>query len=280
MVFQSYALWPHMTILDNIAFPLESLPRASRPRRGEIVERVGEMMKKVGIAGLEKQYPNAISGGQQQRVALCRALIAGTDLVLFDEPLSNVDAQVRERLRDELLEMQRSFNFASLFVTHDRQEAMVLADRIAILNGGVVRQLSAPAETYRRPRDRFVAQFIGPTNELAVTAFEASAPSEQIVTGETPLGPIRGVLRHERAERLVALWRPEHAVLSEEEPEVANRWRGTVEQAKFYGSEIEFAVRVGEHLFRALAHGGRVLADGTPVWLSVEPRRVKFLADR
>jgi iron(III) transport system ATP-binding protein len=280
MVFQSYALWPHMTVLDNIAYPLTCMPRAKRPEKREIDERVKKIMTTVGIGGLERQYPNAISGGQQQRVALCRALIAGTNMVLFDEPLSNVDAQVRERLRDELLEMQSTFNFASLFVTHDRQEAMVLADRIAVLNGGVVRQLSAPAETYRRPKDRFVAEFIGPTNEVKITSCDAEQPSETIVSAQTELGTIHGIMRAEKAGSLVAIWRPEHAVLTEDEPDISNRWQGRVEQAKFYGSEIEFSVKVGDRSFKALAHGGRVLENGTTVWMSVEPRRVKFLEDR
>lgn len=280
MVFQSYALWPHMTILDNIAYPLMSMPRGQRPTKAEAAQRVLKIMDTVGIAGLEKQYPNAISGGQQQRVALCRALIAGTNLVLFDEPLSNIDAQVRERLRDELLAMQRQFNFASLFVTHDRQEAMVLADRIAILKGGKMRQLSGPTETYRRPIDRFVAQFIGPINELPVTALATTAPSEDIVEAETQLGPIKGIMRHDKSADMVAIWRPEHGLLTEERPNNPNRWPCTVELAKFYGSEIEFTVRVDEVEIRVLAHGGQVLRNGTRAWLSVEPHRVKFLANK
>ncbi|PWK61292.1 ABC transporter ATP-binding protein [Aminobacter sp. AP02] len=279
MVFQSYALWPHMTIMDNIAYPLMSLPRATRPPKSEITERVLKIMATVGIAGLEKQYPNAISGGQQQRVALCRALIAGTSMVLFDEPLSNVDAQVRERLRDELIDMQRAFNFASLFVTHDRQEAMVLADRIAVLNGGVIRQLDRPARTYRRPKDRFVARFIGPTNELDVTAFSAVGPNDEAV-GATELGQVHGLMRAEAGDKLVAFWRPEAGTLSEGEPATANRWKCTVERANFYGSEIEFTVKIGDRLLRVLAHGGRVLPVGTSAWMSVEPRDVQFLADR
>jgi ABC-type sugar transport system ATPase subunit len=177
--------------------------------------------------------------------------------------------------------MQHQFNFASLFVTHDRQEAMVLADRIAVLNGGVVRQLSAPAETYRRPQDRFVAKFIGPTNELKITSCDATTPHEENdLVAQTPMGPVHGILRFERTGDLIAIWRPEHSVLSQEEPAVVNRWQGVVEQAKFYGSEIEFSVRVGDQVFKALAHGGRVLEEGTKVWLSVEPRRMKFLNDK
>lgn len=279
MVFQSYALWPHMTILDNIAYPLMSLPRGERPSKAEAAERVQKIMATVGIAGLEKQYPNAISGGQQQRVALCRALIAGSSMVLFDEPLSNVDAQVRERLRDELIDMQRQFNFASLFVTHDRQEAMVLADRIAVLNGGVIRQLDRPARTYRRPKDRFVARFIGPANEFEVTSVRSPGTGDEIV-GETKLGPISGAMRAEPGDKLVAIWRPEAGSLTEEEPASPNRWRCTVTRSNFYGSEIEFTVDAGGNQVRVLAHGGRVLPVGTPAWLSVETSEVLFLPDR
>ena len=278
MVFQSYALWPHMTVMANIAYPLMSLPRASRPAREEITDRVLKIMAKVGISGLERQYPNAISGGQQQRVALCRALIAGTNLVLFDEPLSNVDAQVRERLRDELMDMQRAFNFASIFVTHDRQEAMVLADRIAILNGGVIRQLDAPAETYRHPADRFVAHFIGPTNELKVSSCEVH--DEGSAAAMTELGEVHGTLRGKATSGLVASWRPEAGVLTGDEPSAPNRWRCIVDRVLFYGSQAELTVNVGANSFRVLSDGASMLSVGSSAWLSVEPRDVQFLVDQ
>jgi iron(III) transport system ATP-binding protein len=264
--------------MDNIAYPVMSLPRSARPKKQEIAERVSQIMAKVGIAGLERQYPNAISGGQQQRVALCRALIAGTNLVLFDEPLSNVDAQVREHLRDELMDMQRAFNFASVFVTHDRQEAMVLADRIAILNGGIIRQLDAPAETYRHPADRFVAHFIGPTNELKVTSCDVAEPERAVAM--TGLGPLHGILRGATAARLVAVWRPEAGTLAADEPVTVNRWRCTVEQVRFYGSQGELTVSVGDQSFRVLCDGASMLPIGSKAWLSVEPRNVQFLVDQ
>ena len=279
MVFQSYALWPHMTIMENIAYPLRSQPRANRPANTEIIARVLEIMAKVGISGLEKQYPNAISGGQQQRVALCRALIAGTNMVLFDEPLSNVDAQVREHLRDELLDMHKTFNFASLFVTHDRQEAMVLGDRIAILNGGVMRQLDAPAETYAHPADGFVARFIGPTNETHLTAIEKDSSGSSCV-GTTELGAVHGQLRAGKEDRLIAIWRPEAGHLTEQEPGCVNRWRCKVERMIHYGAQIEFTVSIGSQTFRILSPSGRLLNVGAQVWLSVEPADVQFLIDK
>jgi iron(III) transport system ATP-binding protein len=267
-----------MTVMDNIAYPLMSLPRGSRPTRQEIAERVLKIMAKVGISGLERQYPSAISGGQQQRVALCRALIAGTNLVLFDEPLSNVDAQVREYLRDELMDMQRAFNFASLFVTHDRQEAMVLADRIAVLNGGIIRQLAAPAETYRNPADRFVAHFIGPTNEVKVSSCDTQAAGQAV--GITELGFVQGTLHGTAASSLLAVWRPEAGVLTANEPATLNRWRCTVERVLFYGSQSELTVKVGTCTFRVLSDGARTVPVGSSLWLSVQPHDVQFLVDQ
>ena len=278
MVFQSYALWPHMTVMDNIAYPLMSLPRATRPARAEVAERVMKIMAKVGISGLERQYPNAISGGQQQRVALCRALIAGTNLVLFDEPLSNVDAQVRERLRDELMDMQRAFNFASIFVTHDRQEAMVLADRIAVLNGGIIRQLDAPAETYRHPADRFVAHFIGPTNELKASTCEVQEGGKAVAT--TELGRVHGTKRGNQASSMIAAWRPEAGLLTLEEPVTVNRWRCTVDRVLFYGSQAELTIKVADLSFRVLSDGACALSVGSAAWFSVDPQDVQFLADQ
>lgn len=278
MVFQSYALWPHLTVEANIAFPLIALPRSRRPSKAEIAERVHDIMRKVGIAGLEKQYPNAISGGQQQRVALSRALIAGTNLVLFDEPLSNIDAQVREQLREELLAMQREFKFASLFVTHDRQEAMVLADRIAVLQSGAVRQLDAPGVMYHHPVDRFVGRFIGPANQVAVT--RPPERSGDVWVTETDLGPIRGHPGEIAAADLIAMWRPEATVLSQNEPSLENRWRCTVLRSMFYGSHAECIVSVEGKMFRVLVDGASAPSENASFWLGVSARDVTFLADR
>lgn len=277
MVFQSYALWPHMTVQENIAYPLKSMPSGKRPSSAEISDRVSDIMRKVGIAGLEKQYPNAISGGQQQRVALSRALIAGRSLVLFDEPLSNVDAQVREQLRVELLMMQREFQFAALFVTHDRDEAMVLGNRIAVLNGGQVRQLETPDRIYQHPEDRFVARFIGPINEVPVRSI-VSGQDPTDAFAETSLGTIHGRTPHAgvATDDMVAVWRPECTVLTTEEPVTENRWKCTVEHALYYGSQTEYVVTVDGHSMRVLGNGQDIMKSG-PAWLSVKPKHVSFV---
>ena len=162
MVFQSYALWPHMKVFSNVAYPLQ----VKRVSRQQVRERVTEVLKTVGVGELLEQYPGQLSGGQQQRVALARALVSSDGLLLFDEPLSNVDAKVREQLRYEIRRMQQQIGFAAIYVTHDQEEAMELADRIAVLNKGRIAQLGTAQEIYETPADRYVAKFIGATNEI------------------------------------------------------------------------------------------------------------------
>ncbi|MGH7123903.1 MAG: ABC transporter ATP-binding protein, partial [Stellaceae bacterium] len=153
MVFQSYALWPHMSVFENVAFGL-TLKRVSR---NEVRERVERVLAMVGLEGLGERVPNALSGGQQQRVALARSLVVEPDILLLDEPLSNLDVKLRERMRGELKELQRRTGITFIYVTHDQAEAIALSDRIAMLDGGVLLQFASPIEIYERPANRFVA---------------------------------------------------------------------------------------------------------------------------
>ena len=163
IVFQSYALFPHMTAAENIAFGLEmqGLGRAERE------QRVGEALALVGLAGLADRYPRRMSGGQQQRVALARALVIRPRMLLLDEPLSNLDAKLREEMQLELRQLHRTLGTTTILVTHDQAEAMALSDRIVVMNQGRVEQIAAPQEAYERPASPFVASFLGKTNELA-----------------------------------------------------------------------------------------------------------------
>ena len=162
MVFQSYGLWPHMSAFDTVAYPL----RTQRVSRKEVGRRVAEALAQVGVAEVAQQLPAQLSGGQQQRVSLARALVSRADVVLFDEPLSNVDAKVREELRAELLTMQQELGLTTIYVTHDQVEAMDLADRIAVLRDGRIQQFDSPAQTYERPMSEYVAQAIGQINRV------------------------------------------------------------------------------------------------------------------
>ncbi len=162
LVFQSYALWPHMTVSQNIAFGLEM----RRLESGEIQRRVHAIMELVGLAGHERRYPHELSGGQQQRVALARALVVQPDTLLFDEPLSNLDANLREQMRFEIRRIHQETGITMVYVTHDQGEAMVIADRIAVVNGGQIEQVGTPQEIYEYPQSHFVASFIGRANCL------------------------------------------------------------------------------------------------------------------
>jgi iron(III) transport system ATP-binding protein len=162
LVFQSYALWPHMTVFQNIAFGLEM----RRLESGEIKRRVHAIVELVGLAGYERRYPHELSGGQQQRVALARALVVQPDTLLFDEPLSNLDANLREQMRFEIRHIHQETRITMVYVTHDQGEAMVIADRIAVMNGGQIEQVGTPREIYESPQSHFVASFIGRANCL------------------------------------------------------------------------------------------------------------------
>jgi iron(III) transport system ATP-binding protein len=278
MVFQSYALWPHMTVFDNIAYPLRATFRG-RPPKAEVRARVEKLMEIVGIPHLAKRYPSQISGGQQQRVALCRALVADSDVVLFDEPLSNVDARVRERLRLQLLLLQRELGFAALFVTHDRQEALVLAHSIAVLEAGKVAQLGAPRDVYTAPVSRYVAEFMGPTNRLDGTLRPGSGP---VRTLDTEAGPVSGVLASSAAEaepgrELVAIWRPEASVIGTQPGEYENQWQVVVQESVFSGSYMEHIFRVGKTNLRSLTTEMEPIAHGSSVWLSAPAARVSLI---
>jgi iron(III) transport system ATP-binding protein len=162
MVFQSYALWPHMTVSDNLAFGL----RLRKVPRAEIATRIKSTLELVELAGLERRYPYQLSGGQQQRVALARAVVAQPRVLLLDEPLSNLDAKVRERARFWLRDLQRRLGITALYVTHDQAEALAISDRIAVMSEGRVLQYAPPSDIYERPRTRFVAEFIGRSSFL------------------------------------------------------------------------------------------------------------------
>jgi iron(III) transport system ATP-binding protein len=254
MIFQSYALWPHMTAARNVAFPLKC---AGVPRR-EIDERVAEILDRVGIGQLGQRYPGEMSGGQQQRLALARALVVGQRVVLFDEPLSNVDAQVREKLRIELIKMQRTLGFTAIYVTHDQSEAMGLADRIAVMAHGRIAQLDKPRALYQHPETIDVARFLGQSNELplTVTSFDSNTG---IVSGDGPYGVVsaqweqrEGAAAPAPGERLVAFGRPSSFELADPhaQTDAENVWDGSIEAARFFGTHVEYVVRIGESRLR------------------------------
>lgn len=279
MIFQSYALWPHMTAFENVAYPL----RSRKVPKSEIPERVERALEMVGIPELKGSHPAQMSGGQQQRVALARALVPGDNLILFDEPLSNVDAKVREQLRLELLSMQRDLGFSALYVTHDQVEAMELAHRIAVMQTGHVAQLGRPREVYEEPISRYVANFIGTANEVRGTV--TSCQTDDVVEVHTDLGPVRAVAATaEIAENddVSLVFRPERCRIEglggEGVPPGENAWEAEVVASLFVGSHTEHVLRVGETRFRIWLVDTGLLEEGSRVRLIVGTRDVRAVA--
>lgn len=242
MMFQSYALWPHMTVYENVAFPLRM------KRRGGIEERarVREVLEMVGCGGLERRYPGELSGGQQQRVALARAIVAGDRVILFDEPLSNVDARVREELRGEIVQMQRRLGFTAIYVTHDQKEAMAIADRLVVMEGGRILQVGSPQEVYLRPWSERVAYIVGRGNLLPGQVVGQEGGRYLV---DTPAGRLVGIGedRLVPGERVRVFFRPEVCrVVPGGETGWRGGVRGVVRQRAFLGNIQELRVQVGQ----------------------------------
>jgi iron(III) transport system ATP-binding protein len=183
MVFQSYALWPHLSVAENIGYPLV----AAGVPKAEVARRTEAMLEWIGLAGMGARYVHELSGGQQQRISLGRAMVAKPRAILFDEPLSNLDARLRERMRLELLSLRQQAPFTSIYVTHDQLEAMTLADRVVVMRAGRIEQVGSPEEVYKRPRTRFSADFVGIPNLLEATV-RSSSGADLVV--ETAVGTL------------------------------------------------------------------------------------------
>jgi iron(III) transport system ATP-binding protein len=275
MVFQSYALWPHMTVFQNVAYPL----RVSRIGADETHERV---MKALALAGLEAyaaNHPGQLSGGQQQRVALARALVANDGLILFDEPLSNLDAKVRERLRDELVAMQAELGFTAIYVTHDQVEAAALASRIAVMEVGRIGQLGEPVEVFNAPRSRYVADFVGCSNETPGVVVGVDGG---VVLVDTPIGRMAGVSPSPApgpGEAVKVMFRPEHGrVVAATDPAV-NTVSATVERCVFLGSHVEYHLAAGGQRLLLRSLEGERLEIGAQVAVSVDPALTRVFGD-
>jgi len=238
MVFQTYVLFPHLSVFDNVAFGL----RSRRVGRREIRERVAAALALVRLEGLAERYPSQLSGGQQQRVALARALVVRPALLLLDEPLSNLDARLRDEMRAEIRALQRRLRITTVLVTHDIQEAFALSDRIGVMRAGRLEQVGSPAEIYRRPANRFVAHFVGPVTELRLRGVEtvdgrARATLEGGLTAWVDA-------RTARPDGLLLL-RPEAVRLHVPEGAAENRYSARIEDVVYLGAETECRVVVG-----------------------------------
>jgi iron(III) transport system ATP-binding protein len=254
MVFQSYAIWPHMNVFQNAAFPLEVGRRLSRSERTDKVMRV---LSAVALDDLADRPATKLSGGQQQRLALARALVMEPRLLLLDEPLSNLDAKLRERMRFELKRTQRELGITTVYVTHDQSEALALSHEIAVMSEGRIVQIGSPREIYEQPRSRFVADFVGATNFLDAKVIAADRDGGCRVG--TPLGELNARCVEQLAPNaaVAVSVRPEDVELSETPPQATatdNVCVATVEAKAFLGDRVDFQVRAGNTVLLARVH--------------------------
>jgi iron(III) transport system ATP-binding protein len=280
MMFQSYALWPHMTAYRNVEYAVRS-----RGYLKDVDARVTRALGQVGIPQLRDQYPSQMSGGQQQRVALARSLAIDPPVVLFDEPLSNVDAKVRDQLRQELVSMQRTIRFAGVYVTHDQLEAMQLADRLAVMDNGRIVQIDTPIQVYRHPVSRYVACFVGQANELRGTV-TGSVDGTDRVELATALGSLQAVSAQASALPKGAsahvIIRPEDLKLTvgNARANEGNLWRGAIQAVMFSGAHVEYRVRVGTHQLHVRSDTNRaLLREGDEVSITFDPAVVYVFPD-
>ncbi|KYH29459.1 MULTISPECIES: ABC transporter ATP-binding protein [Clostridium] len=270
MVFQSYALFPHYNIFDNVAYGL----RLKKLDKNVIREKVANIIELVGLKGMENRYPNQLSGGQQQRVALARALVMEPGVLLFDEPLSNLDAKLRVHMRTEIRKIQKKVGITAIYVTHDQSEAMSLSDRIIIMNKGIIEQVGTPKEVYYRPSTEFVADFIGTANfiDAVIDSVDGNAAIVNIY-GKKMSVPYDG--QKKAGEKCKLVLRPEAVQIKEE-----GFLEGKVVLSTFMGSYQDYVVKVKDVDIRIQDNnpqGRKVFEEGETVAISFSPYNVHII---
>ena len=276
MVFQSYAIWPHMNVFQNAAFPLEV--GARRLSGKEIRGKVMRVLSAVQLEAFADREATKLSGGQQQRLALARALVMEPELLLLDEPLSNLDAKLRELMRFELKRLQRELGITTVYVTHDQSEALALSHSIAVMNEGRIQQIGPPRDIYERPRSRFVADFVGTTNFLDGTVL-ARGPDTATFRVRTEIGEleVRSGEELHPGERVLVSVRPEDVDLAEARPEGANVWQARVDQKVFLGEFVDFQVKLGDRILLSRRHPSLRTPIGDAIYVKLDPEKCVVL---
>jgi iron(III) transport system ATP-binding protein len=270
MVFQSYAIWPHMTVFENVAFPL----RVGKERfsSADVKKKVGTALAQVELNGYEERMATQLSGGQQQRLALARALVREPKVLLLDEPLSNLDAKLRERMRFELRELQRRLRITTLYVTHDQIEALSMSNVIAVMNSGVIVQEGAPRDVYLQPKSKFVANFIGSTNQLPGQVSKVQNDGTCVV--RTDEGEIACMMADGLAtgSNVVVVVRPENINLHTAKPaNSANVMAAKIGAAMFLGEYLDCAVEMSKNLLQTHQRHTLDVRRGDDIWVELPP---------
>jgi iron(III) transport system ATP-binding protein len=273
MVFQSYAIWPHMNVFQNAAFPLEVGKRKYSKR--EIEDKVGRVLNVVGLENFAEREATMLSGGQQQRLALARALVMEPKLLLLDEPLSNLDAKLRERMRFELKRLQRELGLTTIYVTHDQSEALALSHEIAVMREGNIVQIGSPRDVYERPGNKFVADFVGLTNFIDATVEgRGEAPDHYRVSSCLGTLCVYSIEALRAGDAVLVSVRPEDVELSETPTQAGpdvNLLQGTVDFKVFLGEFIDFQVKVGERTLMARVHPSLKTEIGGTIYVRMNP---------
>ncbi|WP_051513871.1 MULTISPECIES: ABC transporter ATP-binding protein [Microbacterium] len=269
MVFQSYAVWPHMTVEKNVGYGLKGL------QKDEIKTRVDEVLDLIGLGKFAKRYGTELSGGQQQRVALARAIVTRPKVLLFDEPLSNLDAGLREQMRFEILALQRAVGITAVYVTHDQTEAMSMSDRVVLLNDGLVEQSDAPREIYSRPRTEFAANFVGHANILpgrldgARERLTVPGIATPVLAAETAANDV-----HESAS---AVFRAESLLAGSAAESAENVWPAKVERVSYLGRHLDVLYSVGDSKVRGELPSATPIVVGDTVTIGIRASDVHFV---
>jgi len=270
MIFQSYAVWPHMTVSQNVAYGL----RFKKLSRQDADHKVERLLHLVHLEGLKDRYPGELSGGQQQRVALARALVVEPQILLMDEPLSNLDANLREEMRFEIRRLHEEFGITTIYVTHDQAEAMATSDRIAVMNRGRMVQVGSPVEVFERPKTRFVAEFVGKANILAgqwdggnKVALADGLKIQVFRVGDVPA-----------AGKTAICLRPHNIVLLSDETQARdlerggfNVFSGAISRQIYFGDSIDYSVDLAKGSIRVIAQPGQRLEKGQRVFAAARP---------
>jgi len=272
MVFQSYALFPHMTVFENVAYG----PTVQRRPKPQIRELVREKLALVGLSGLENRSPSELSGGQQQRVSVARALVMEPKVLLFDEPLSNLDAKLRRRVREEIRELQLKLNLTVAYVTHDQEEALAVSDRIIVMEQGHIAQAGTPAELYRQPASRFVADFIGDANLVSAELLEECGERALVRFGTLDLDlPRRGA----RKGPVTLALRAESLLLHAVQPDFP-ALAGSLVKVAYLGKHHEYTVKTAVGALFVIDRADvDLLPPPSPIWVTIAPRGAMIVPD-
>lgn len=279
MVFQSYAIWPHMTVFDNVAYPL----KVRHVRKDETRRKVKEALTLVRLDGLEDRLAPHLSGGQQQRVALARALVADPKLLLLDEPMSNLDARLREHMRQEFKELQRRLGIATIYVTHDQVEALYISHQVGVMIAGKILETGGPKDIYLGPKSKTVAEFIGTANFIE-GELTKDTPKNGYDLVSTPIANLYSKVptdvKNSSGSKVTLCIRPENIDVYANKPaDNTNVLQGKVTSAVFLGEYTEYMINVKEQLIRAHSRGAHPVEEGETAYIQIPPDRftvVKF----